>query len=221
MEGDVHGRGDGHHPQHRDDGLERLHRARARGDAAVGDETDGLVGPLPVQVVDRVLDRRGVAVVVLARDEHEGVGRVDRGAPSSRVLLRVLAQARMVGLVQERQVPLGEVGDLDVEPVVHADALDEPLRDGEARASGTGRGDDHGQRRHGRRDESGLPADARGDRAPGAVAREPGGREHAVARRIVIASQPRSRRSTPARARPWRTPRSRTRRRSPGRARPR
>ena len=65
-------------------------------DAAVGHERHRLGPPLAVGEVDRLLERRRVAVVVLRRHDHEGVGRVDPrdvGVTAGRRPLRVARRA--------------------------------------------------------------------------------------------------------------------------------
>ena len=79
------------------------------------DKADWLVGPLVHQVINGVLQRRGVAVVVLGYDQHKGVGCLDEGTPATGVLLDVVAQARMVRLVHEGQVPREQVDPLAIE----------------------------------------------------------------------------------------------------------
>ena len=51
-------------------------------------------------------------------DHHDRVGGVDGRAPGVGVVLGVLAQARVVGLVEQRQLELGEVDDLELEAAV-------------------------------------------------------------------------------------------------------
>ena len=147
-ERDGNGFGQRRHLQGRDDLLDHLRGPRPGGDTAVADEAHRLVLPFPMQVVDRILQWRGEAIVVLGHDEDEGVGRVDHGAPRLGVPVRVAAQAGVVGLVHERQVELGKVHDLDVEPAVRDGALAEPLRDRQPDAAGPRAGDDDHERGH-------------------------------------------------------------------------
>src|ERR1700678_3817277 len=146
---DVHALEDRDHLQRGDDLLELLDRPGPRRDAAVGDEPGGLVLPLLLQVIDRVLDRRRVAVVVLRGDEHDRVGAVDPGAPFVGVAEGVLAQPGMVRLFHQRQPDLGEVGHLDVEPAVGTGSVDEPLGDRLPGPAWADRADDDGEDRHG------------------------------------------------------------------------
>src|SRR5215469_10699515 len=97
------------------DGRRRAPRAavtRPGGSAAVADHAIGLVQPLLVEEVDRVLQHGVVAVVVLGDHEDIGVGPIDPRAPLLAVLVLVVAEPRLAGLVKERQVDLGEVNDL-------------------------------------------------------------------------------------------------------------
>ena len=150
MEGDVDRLDHRHHPQRRHDLLQLLDGAGSGGHSAVGDEADGLVAPLLVQVVDGVLQRRRVAVVVLRRDEHHGVRTVDDRAPRLGVRLRVLPEPGVVRLVEQRQRDLGEIDDLDIEAAVAASKIGEPLGDGQSGATRAGRADDDGETGHGR-----------------------------------------------------------------------
>ncbi len=98
--------------------LEHLHRPGARRHAAVAGEPGRLVVPLVVQVVDRVLGGRVEPVVVLRDHEDERVRPADGGAPVLGVLVLILLQPRMPGLVEHRQVDLGQVHHLDREVTV-------------------------------------------------------------------------------------------------------
>ena len=60
-----------------------------------------------------------------------------------------MPEPRVVGLVDERQVDLGQVDQLDVEAAVRAAALDEPVGDRLADATGTGAGEDDVELGHG------------------------------------------------------------------------
>jgi hypothetical protein len=128
--------------------LELLDGAGTGGHAAVGDEAGRLVPPLAVQEVDGVLERRGVAVVVLGRHEDHRVGPVDDRAPVLGVLLGVLLEPWVVRLVEQRQPDLSQVGDLDVEPGVGPGPVGEPFGDRLAGAAGAGRADDDRERGH-------------------------------------------------------------------------
>jgi hypothetical protein len=81
-------------------------------------------------LTDGVLYRGGVAVVVLGRHDHERVSGVDDLAPVPGVLMQIVAQARMVGLVEEREVDLRQVGHLNIEYSMGPGACNEPLGDG-------------------------------------------------------------------------------------------
>ena len=62
------------------------------------------------------------------------------------MLLRVVLEARVVGLVQERQAQVDQVDDVDVEAAVRVGAPRHPLRHRQPDASGPGAGDDDHQR---------------------------------------------------------------------------
>lgn len=68
---------------------------------AVGDEAGRLVAPLPVQVVQRVLQHRRVAPVVLWEHEQEPVVGLDGPAPDPGVLVLVVAERGLERLVEE------------------------------------------------------------------------------------------------------------------------
>jgi hypothetical protein len=148
VERDVHLGHHGLHPDGADHLLELLDGACPRRDAAVGDEPGGLVGPLLVQVVDRVLQRRRVAVVVLGRDEDDGVGGRDRRAPALRVRVLVAAQPRVVGLVEQGQIDGRQVDEPHVERGVLPGAVGEPLGDRQPGPPGPCAGEDDHEVRH-------------------------------------------------------------------------
>jgi hypothetical protein len=58
------------------------------------------------------------------------------------VLIGVLAQPRVVRLVEQRQIDLSQVGDLDLKTAVAHRVRDEPLGDRQPDAAGTSAGDD-------------------------------------------------------------------------------
>src|SRR5690606_26216708 len=117
---------------------------------AVADESGGLVVPLGVQVVERVLQRSGEGVVVLGDHEHEAVVGVDRGGPVLGVRVGVLAHDRGHGLVQERQVDLGQVDEVHGglsgrHGRVFRGGFDDPVGDEGAPTAGTGAAGDDGK----------------------------------------------------------------------------
>ena len=59
--------------------------------------------------------------------------------------MHVLAQAGMIGLVENRQIDLGEVDPLGFELAVLLGVGMEPFADCEALAAGTGADGDHGE----------------------------------------------------------------------------
>jgi len=98
--------------------------------------------PFGIQVVDRVLDRRVESVVVLRDHEDERIGPLDGGTPVFGVLVNVLAEPRVLRLVEHRQVDLGEIDQLDVEAAMGDRALVNPAGDRRADPARAGTGDD-------------------------------------------------------------------------------
>ena len=141
-ERDGHRLDHGDHAQRTEHRLQRGRRAQPGGDAAVRDDPRGLVRPLERQVVQRVLQRARERVVVLGRDEDERVAAGDGRGPLPGVLLRVLLQARVVRLVEDRQADVGDVDELDVEAAVLLGQLLQPGPDRDTPPPGTGTGDD-------------------------------------------------------------------------------
>ena len=82
---------------------------------AVADNHGRLAVPLVEEVVDGVLDAGRVAPIVLRGDEHEGGMGGDFGGPALGVAMRVLVRRVDLGgdsgLVEEGEVPLGEVDE--------------------------------------------------------------------------------------------------------------
>src|SRR4051812_8256905 len=105
-----------------------FHRARAAG-RAVGDEPHGLVVPLGIEIVERVLENAGGAVVVLGRDHHESVERVDLRRPLPRVIVLVLAEGWRHGLVKMREGIVTQVDELEVGVAALRCAVVHPARD--------------------------------------------------------------------------------------------
>src|SRR5918992_3573144 len=121
---------------------ELLCGAHAAARAAVGDERDRLVVPLRVEVVERVLERRRIAVVVLRRDEHVAVERADRRRPAQRRLRAVLAARRHDRVPVPRQVPLEQIDQLAADVVALARDRLEPRCDPAAAPPVARAGDD-------------------------------------------------------------------------------
>ena len=71
--------------------------------AAVADESDGLVVPFGVEVVQGVLQRCGDGVVVFGGDDDVAVEGGDLRCPASGVVLAVVAAGRGERFVQEGQ----------------------------------------------------------------------------------------------------------------------
>ena len=97
-------------------------------DVAVANERHRLAIELREHVVHGVLERRRVAVVVLAGDDDEAVGAVDCPAEAGHVLTGVitLCPGRGDGVIVERQRMVPEVQDLEVEVVAPREAIHQP-----------------------------------------------------------------------------------------------
>lgn len=78
---------------------------------AIGDDHRGLARPFCEEVVDRVLERRRIAPIILRGDEHEGGGLRDLSAPGASMLEGIVVDRRDAGLVIHRKQPLLEVHD--------------------------------------------------------------------------------------------------------------
>jgi two-component system nitrogen regulation response regulator GlnG len=104
-----------------------LDRARTTG-AAVADEAGGLVVPLAVQEIDRVLQRGRSGVVVLRRHEDEGIETRDLRRPDLGVRLAVLAQRRRQRLVEQRQLEVGDVDQLELRVAAPGSDAEHPFR---------------------------------------------------------------------------------------------
>ena len=123
----------------RQDRLERADRAGATAEA-VAHQADRHGLPLGVEGVDGVLQRGGVAAVVLGHGEDHRVVLLDALRPGLGALLGVVAHGRQLGLGQERQVHLGEVDDVELEAC--GGLVRDPPGDGRADAGGAGAADD-------------------------------------------------------------------------------
>ena len=131
--------------------LAQLVRALAASAPAVADNHGGLAVPLVEELVDGVLERRGVPPVVLGADEDECVLRRDGAAPLTGARVGVVVargQARgLDGVLVLRELPVEEVerGDFQVaESVAALDLLLHEGGDGEAPAALPGAADDDG-----------------------------------------------------------------------------
>jgi hypothetical protein len=84
---------------------------------AIADERHGLAVELGERVVERVLEQRGIAVVVLGGEQDVAVGLLDLARPG-RDFGRVVAVAigGRLGLVVERERVVAQVDELDVQP---------------------------------------------------------------------------------------------------------
>jgi len=103
-----------------EDETKLLDGPQASGDSAIGDEGDGLGVPLRAVGIDEGFERSCIAVVVLGRDDDEGVAGGEAPGQS-------LAGFGRVGL--------GRVDVFDGEAGVGGDAAGGPLRDGIAEAA--------------------------------------------------------------------------------------
>ena len=95
-----------------------------------------------MQVVEGVLDGGVVAVVVLRVHDGERVTPGDRLRPGDRVGVGVVLGDGVVGLVEEREVHLGQVHQFDLERVGGLGGTLEPVGDGQADPSRPGAGHD-------------------------------------------------------------------------------
>src|SRR5918999_4781837 len=126
---------DRHRVQFPEDLTELLDGAQTAAHPAVGHERHGLGLPLGVGQIDRLLERRRVAVVVLGGDDHEGVGSLEA--------LPIAGDDRIRGAPQNRgQFGVGEIDDVEVELVSGLGLGDEPAGDRGAEASLAGAADD-------------------------------------------------------------------------------
>src|SRR5262249_24226575 len=93
--------------------------------APVTDKGGCLVVPFVIEVVDRVLERPGGAVIVLGRHEHERIEGFDLLGPLFRVLMRVLAKGGQYRLIEQWEVEVSDVNELDVGiPALFRQAID-------------------------------------------------------------------------------------------------
>jgi hypothetical protein len=88
--------------------------------------------------IDEGLDRRREAVVVLRRDEHEGVGIGDAAENRLHRRGRINADAGV-------QIEIGEIDDIEVDAFGACDRLEEPTRHDAAKTALAVAADDHGQ----------------------------------------------------------------------------
>src|SRR6185503_17229509 len=104
-----------------------------------------------IDEVDGVDQRRRREIIVLRRDEDEGVGRVDAPAPFGRVWLLVLAQPRMLRFVVDRQVEGREIDQGRLEFAVLTGEGLEPFGDQRPDSAGASAADYYVEaRRHAR-----------------------------------------------------------------------
>jgi hypothetical protein len=118
-------------------------------DAAVADEAGGLVVPLGVEVVDRVLEHARRGVVVLGGHEDVAVELGDLGRPALGVVVGVLPERRRHGLVEVRKREVGEVDELVLGVGALGGVLEHPLRDCFSVAARPGAAENDGDLGHG------------------------------------------------------------------------
>src|SRR5712672_929505 len=97
---------------------------------AIAHETYRLAIPLGIDPVDRVLEHRGGAVIILGGDEDEAVGLRDRGGPSLYDLVRVRQaprHGRRCWLIEERHRKVAKVEKPCVDAVALLQVLQNPL----------------------------------------------------------------------------------------------
>ncbi len=111
------------------DTAQLLDGARSAARAAVGDVGDRLAVPFAVDVVERVLQRRRVAVVVLSGDQHVSVRFGDLRRPP-KLMVGLVALRRRLARVEERQVPLAQVDQFAGHVLALRRELGEPARNG-------------------------------------------------------------------------------------------
>src|SRR5277367_4854856 len=99
---------------------------------SIGDSCGGLVAPLEVEEVERVLQRRGIPPVVLREDEHEATEGADELTPGARVLVLILPEGRLQRLVKEWEVDQCQVDHLIAQRALLLGSVLDPL--GDARA---------------------------------------------------------------------------------------
>lgn len=82
--------------------------------AAIGDDYRRLSSPFLIEVVERVLKRRGITPIVLRRDKCERMRFGYLFAPSARVLKAVVPKRRNTRLVVHWQRPILEIDNLEL-----------------------------------------------------------------------------------------------------------
>jgi hypothetical protein len=122
--------------------------ARTPPGAAVADEPGRFVVPFGVQVVDRVLERAGYAVVVLGRYEDVAVKGPDLCGPRSSVLPTVLPQRGRYRLVEKGQVEILDIDDLKLRIGAPLGDFVNPAGHGFRLATRTRAADDDGEPEH-------------------------------------------------------------------------
>jgi hypothetical protein len=125
-----------------EDEPQRLGGPDPGGPPAVADDPGGLVVPLPVDVVQGVLQGSGKGVVVLGNEEDEAVEAVDEFAPGAGVVVLVLLEVRVARLVEVAELVVGKVDEFVVGAAVGTGSLQCPGGDLVAAASGAGASED-------------------------------------------------------------------------------
>src|SRR6202790_4877035 len=104
---------------------------RAPISGAIAHEASRLAIPLGIDPVDRVLEHRGGAVVILGGDEDEAVGLRDRGGPSLHDLVLVrqaTRRGRRCWLIEERHRKVAKIEKPRVDTLALLQVLQNPLR---------------------------------------------------------------------------------------------
>src|SRR6202040_3931875 len=107
--------------------------------------------PLGIDPVDRVLEHRGGAVVVLGRDEDEAVGLRDRGGPSLHDLVLVrwaTRRGRRCWLIEERHRKVAKIEKPRLESLALLQVLQNPFRGLFRETALAGASDDDGNDGH-------------------------------------------------------------------------
>jgi DNA-binding MarR family transcriptional regulator len=109
--------------------LAQLSGTLAAAVTAISHDHGRLSRPFFVEMIQRVLQWRRIAPIVLRRDEHEGIAGGNLAAPGASVRERVIAAGRHGGFIVHRQRPILEVDDFQNAPHAAAAYLHHPLGD--------------------------------------------------------------------------------------------
>src|SRR6266581_2524481 len=98
---------------------------------AIAHEASRLAIPLGIDPVDRVLEHRGGAVIVLWGDEDEAVGLRDRGGPPLHdfvLVRRATRHGRRQWLIEERHRKVAQIEKPSIDTLALLQVLQDPLR---------------------------------------------------------------------------------------------